>query len=110
MVFPKVNRNYVDEHLLKHIEDGIANNSFKHLGENVFVYPISLMASVYIIIEDNEVKGGATISSVRHSGMDFIYPKIVKKFVEDYPGLALKIYKQASKDWELPVVSEYANL
>lgn len=109
MVFDtKVNPSYIDEHLVRLIHQGIDKQEFMQSksSPDVWVYPISKIQSIYVVVHNNEIVGGANIVATKYCDTEYVYPKIIKKFIDNYPALALKIYKAVNKDWELPIISD----
>lgn len=103
-----VNPRYIDANLMKHIKHGIANKLFVHVKGNVFCYPISKIESIYVVIDPVTKLGvGATnVEPVMYCNNHYMKPKIVKKFIEDYSGLALELYKTIAIDTGYKIISD----
>jgi hypothetical protein len=103
-----VDRRYIQANLLAPIKYGIDNNKFIFVSGNVWCYPITKVQSVYVVIDPYTKKGVGVVNveAVTYCEEHYLYPKIVKKFITDYPALALELYKTIGKDTSYKIITD----
>ena len=79
------------------IKDIKGSKSFIKISDNVFVYPVNIAESIYILVKDKKIKGAVETLIYTIEGIQFIQPQYVRKFEEDEKDIMLQLYSSISK-------------
>lgn len=111
VVADKINSTYLKEFLIKPIQKALARGDFNRETDKIYSH-IEHTYSLYVVANKNpehisDVIGGVLLTSFGDvcGHKDLYQEKAVKKFIEDYPNMALDVFRLFS-DGEFILMSD----